>query len=431
MSAVIFEGVSKKFRRGERHDSLRDLVPALLTRAFRGAPDRQALADQEFWAVRDLSFTVGAGEALGIIGPNGAGKSTTLKLLTKILRPTRGRIDIHGRVGALIEVAAGFHPDLTGRENVYLQGAIMGMPRAEIARQFDAIVDFSGVQEFIDTPVKRYSSGMNARLGFAIAAHLDPDVLIIDEVLSVGDVGFQEKCVARMRQLLARGIPLVFVSHNLSAVIQLCTRAILIDRGAVQFDGRPAEAVAEFRKTRREPTEAGAAAPDKPIAITDVQLLQADGEPSPLFTTGRPMTIRVGYHARQPIRQPHIAIDIHGVDGVYCAGINTRMDDCALGTLEGRGHVDLAIAKLSLLPGCYTISAGILDPQGLRPLDLQERAFPFSVVSDRRDFGFVYLEHQWTHSNGADARAAGRHEAHLSPRQARSLAAVAVQEDRE
>ena len=432
MAAVIFEGVSKKFRRGERHDSLRDLVPALLTRAFRGAPDRQALADQEFWAVRDLSFKVGAGEALGIIGPNGAGKSTTLKLLTKILRPTRGRIEIHGRVGALIEVAAGFHPDLTGRENVYLQGAIMGMPRAEIARKFDAIVDFSGVQEFIDTPVKRYSSGMNARLGFAIAAHLDPDVLIIDEVLSVGDVGFQEKCVARMRELLARGIPLVFVSHNLSAVIQLCTRAILIDRGAVQFDGRPAEAVAEFRKAGREPIEAGStAAPDKPIAITDVQLLQADGEPSPLFTTGRPMTIRVGYHARQPIRQPHIAIDIHGVDGVYCAGINTRMDDCALGTLEGRGHVDLAIAKLSLLPGCYTISAGILDPQGLRPLDLQERAFPFSVVSDRRDFGFVYLEHQWTHRNGADARAAGRHEARLSPRQARSLAAVAVQEDRE
>jgi lipopolysaccharide transport system ATP-binding protein len=429
MSAVLFEGVSKKFRRGERHDSLRDLVPALVKRAVHGAPDRQTLADQEFWAVRDLSFTVGAGEALGIIGPNGAGKSTTLKLLTKILRPTRGRIAINGRVGALIEVAAGFHPDLTGRENVYLQGAIMGMSRGEIARKFDAIVDFSGVQEFIDTPVKRYSSGMNARLGFAIAAHLDPDVLIIDEVLSVGDVGFQEKCVTRMRELLARGIPLVFVSHNLSAVVQLCTRAILIDRGAVQFDGAPAEAVAEFRKARREPIAAGAAAPDKPIAITDVQLLQADGEPSPLFTTGKPMTIRVGYHARQPIRQPHMAIDIHGVDGVYCAGINTRMDDYALGTLDGRGHVDLAIAKLSLLPGCYTISAGILDPQGLRPLDLQERAFPFSVVSDRRDFGFVYLEHHWTHGNGTDARPVGRPEARLAPRPARSLAAVAVQEE--
>ena len=159
-----------------------------------------------------------------------------------------------------------------------------------------------------------------------------------------------------------------------------------------------------------------------------MQLLQADGEPSPLFTTGKPMTIRVGYEAREPIHKPHVAIDIHGVDGVYCAGINTRMDDCSLGTLEGRGFVDLAISKLALLPGCYTISAGILDPQGLRPLDLQERAFPFSVVSDRRDFGFVYLEHQWTHGHGVDARPV-RLEARLSPRPARSLAAVAVQEE--
>jgi lipopolysaccharide transport system ATP-binding protein len=430
MSTVIFDGVSKKFRRGERHDSLRDLVPSLVRRAMRRTPDRTTLSDQEFWAVRDMSFEVGPGEALGIIGPNGAGKSTTLKLLTKILRPTRGRIEINGRIGALIEVAAGFHPDLTGRENVYLQGAIMGMSRAEIARKFDAIVDFSGVQEFIDTPVKRYSSGMNARLGFAIAAHLDPDVLIIDEVLSVGDVGFQEKCVARMRELLARGIPLVFVSHNLAAVVQLCTRAILVDRGKVQFDGRPAETVAEFRKARRD-SAAPAAAGDKPIAITDVQLLQPDGEPSPLHTTGRPMTIRVSYEAREPIRQPHVAIDIHGVDGVYCAGINTRMDDCTLGTLEGRGFVDLAIAKLALLPGCYSVSAGILDPQGLRPLDLQERAFPFSVVSDRRDFGFVYLEHQWMQGHGTPVRPAARHEVRLVSPAARSLAAVAVQEELE
>src|SRR5213082_2142763 len=197
MSAVVFEGIWKKFRRGERHDSLRDLVPALA----RGLARRRRpldLAEQEFWAVRDVSFEVGAGEALGIIGPNGAGKSTILKLLTKILRPTRGRVEMRGRVGALIEVAAGFHPDLTGRENVFLQGAVMGMKRAEIQMRFDEIVDFAGVSEFIDTPVKRYSSGMNARLGFSIAAHLMPDVLIIDEVLSVGDMAFQERCFERM-----------------------------------------------------------------------------------------------------------------------------------------------------------------------------------------------------------------------------------------
>ena len=224
MRPVVFEGIWKKFRRGERHDSLRDLVPAMAARLLRRGSE-PALADEEFWAVR---------EVLGIMGANGAGKSTTLKLLTKILKPTIGRCMVRGRVGALIEIAAGFHPDLSGRENVYLQGAIMGMTRAEIASTFDAIVAFSGVEEFIDTPVKRYSSGMNARLGFAIAAHLNPDVLLIDEVLSVGDVGFQEKCVARMRELLARGIPLVFVSHNLSAVVDLCTRALLIDRGTVR-----------------------------------------------------------------------------------------------------------------------------------------------------------------------------------------------------
>jgi lipopolysaccharide transport system ATP-binding protein len=306
-------------------------------------------------------------------------------------------------------VAAGFHPDLTGRENVYLQGAIMGMARTEIARKFDAIVDFSGVEEFIDTPVKRYSSGMNARLGFAIAAHFDPDVLLVDEVLSVGDVGFQEKCVARMRELLGRGVPLVFVSHNLGAVVDLCTRAILVDHGVVQFNGNPAEAVAEFRRAGRRTEPANPTGVEQPIRIADVQLLHANGDPSPLFQTGGPITIRVRYRATQPIRQPHVAIDVHSVDGVYCAGINTRMDTCSLGTLEGSGFVDLVIPNLSLLPGCYTISAGILDAQGLRPLDLQDRAYPFSVVSERRDFGFIYLEHQWHHERGVNGTAPTEH----------------------
>src|SRR5688572_19252323 len=196
-AAVIFDGVWKKFRRGERYDSLRDLVPSTLKR-LAGRSRHADLERKEFWAVHDVSFEVRRGEALGIIGPNGAGKSTILKLLSRILKPTHGRCEVRGRAGALIEVAAGFHPDLTGRENVYLQGAIMGMKRREIVQRFDEIVDFAGVSEFIDTPIKRYSSGMNARLGFSIAAHLNPDVLIIDEVLSVGDIAFQQKCYNRM-----------------------------------------------------------------------------------------------------------------------------------------------------------------------------------------------------------------------------------------
>jgi lipopolysaccharide transport system ATP-binding protein len=225
-SVVVFEEVWKKFRRGERHDSLRDLIPSMV-RALRSRP-AGGLEAQEFWALKNVSFEVLPGQALGIIGPNGAGKSTILKLLTRILRPNRGCSRVQGRVGALIEIAAGFHGDLTGRENIYLQGAIMGMRRAEIQRKLDEIIEFAGVGEFLDTQVKRYSSGMNARLGFAVAAHLDPDVLIIDEVLGVGDMAFQSRCIERMHEFKRRGVAIVFVSHNLQAVSALCERTLYL-----------------------------------------------------------------------------------------------------------------------------------------------------------------------------------------------------------
>ena len=241
---VVFDRVWKQFSRGERHDSLRDLIPMLVRRAFgRGGGD---VDDPTFWAIKDVSFEVGAGEALGIIGRNGAGKSTILKLLTRILKPTRGSSRVIGRAGALIEIAAGFHPDLTGRENIYLQGAIIGMRRAEIAARFDEIVEFAGIERFIDTPVKRYSSGMNARLGFSIAAHLDPDVLLIDEVLSVGDMAFRERCQARMKRFRDNGVAIVLVSHHLPAVAQLCDRVLLMDQGAAVRLGPPSVVIAEY-----------------------------------------------------------------------------------------------------------------------------------------------------------------------------------------
>ena len=221
MPGIVFERVWKRFCRTERHTSLRDLIPALLSRAARGAHE---LKRDEFWAIRDVTLDARQGEALGIIGPNGAGKSTILKLLTRILRPTEGRCELHGRVGALIEVSAGFHPDLTGRENIYLQGAIMGMKRAEINRKFDAIVEFAGIPEFLDTPVRRYSSGMNARLGFAIAAHLEPEVLIVDEVLSVGDFAFQQRAYERLQEMVNHDVTTIIVSHQLER-IATCARA--------------------------------------------------------------------------------------------------------------------------------------------------------------------------------------------------------------
>ncbi len=218
-AALEIQNVSKKFRRGEIYDSLRDLIPALTGRMFRARADGE-LDKRDFWALNDVSFDVKQGEAFGIIGDNGAGKSTMLKLLTGIMRPTKGRITVRGRLSALIEVSAGFHQDLTGRENIYLNGAILGLKRDEITRRFDEIVAFSGLEAFIDTPVKRYSSGMFARLGFSVAAHVDPEVLLVDEVLSVGDYSFQRKCIERMDQIILNGTTVVFISHNLRAVGQ-------------------------------------------------------------------------------------------------------------------------------------------------------------------------------------------------------------------
>src|SRR5271168_4366066 len=219
------EHIYKKFRKGEMYDSLRDLIPALTGKLFR----RQELGEndqRDFWALQDISFEVNRGEAFGIIGHNGAGKSTILKILSRIMKPTKGRMIVNGRLSALIEVTAGFHQDLTGRENIFLHGTILGMSKREIRSKLDQIIAFSGLEEFIDTPVKRYSSGMYARLGFSVAAHVDPEVLIVDEVLSVGDYLFQAKCVGRMKEMIRNGSTVLFVSHNLHDISEFCDRCL-------------------------------------------------------------------------------------------------------------------------------------------------------------------------------------------------------------
>lgn len=261
---IAFESIWKEFRRGPAHDSLRDVIPALARSIFSGRKVGTINSKREaFWALRDVSFDIGPGHCLGIIGGNGAGKSTTLKILTGILQPTRGQSILTGRVGSLIEVSAGFHADLTGRENVFLQGAIMGMKRGEIRARFDDIVDFAGVRDFIDTPVKRYSSGMNARLGFSIAVHLEPDALIVDEVLSVGDASFQQHAFGRLKEMVRGQIPAVIVTHQLNRIIELCDSCIVLERGAVRFHGAPDAAVSRYlhddAAAQREST------PDSPL----------------------------------------------------------------------------------------------------------------------------------------------------------------------
>ena len=243
--ALQMEQVYKKFRKGEIYNSLRDLMPALTGRMFRQQDLRES-DKREFWALQDVSFEVKRGEAFGIIGRNGAGKSTILKILSRIMKPTKGRMLVHGRLSALIEVAAGFHPDLTGRENIFLNGTILGMTKREIESKLDQIIAFSGIEEFIDTPVKRYSSGMYARLGFSVATHVDPEVVLIDEVLSVGDELFQNKCVERMREVVSSGATVLFVSHNLKAVAEFCRRCLLLERGHIVRIGPADEVISSY-----------------------------------------------------------------------------------------------------------------------------------------------------------------------------------------
>jgi ABC-type polysaccharide/polyol phosphate transport system ATPase subunit len=273
--AIVMEHVYKKFRKGEIYNSLRDLVPALTGKMFR----QQELNEsdkREFWALQDLSFDVKAGECFGVIGHNGAGKSTALKILSRIMKPTKGRMTVNGRLSALIEVSAGFHQDLTGRENIFLNGTILGMSKREIQAKLDQIIDFSGIGDFIDTPVKRYSSGMFARLGFAVAAHVDPDVLIVDEVLSVGDSAFQQKCIERMREVLRGGAAVLFVSHNLKVVAEFCDRCLLLEKGRTVKLGKPQEVISAYlqKPVKRQAGDVNSG----PISISSVKIRDEAGE---------------------------------------------------------------------------------------------------------------------------------------------------------
>ena len=291
--AIRLEHVSKRFRLGENFTALRDLVPAMARKIVRRSEKQEDSRD--FWALRDISLEVRQGEALGVIGHNGAGKSTMLKHFAGIMTPTHGRMTVNGRLSALIEVGAGFHQDLTGRENVFLNGVILGMSRAEVARKFDQIVDFAGLARFIDTPVKRYSSGMYARLGFAVAAHLDPDILVIDEVLSVGDFVFQQKSLQKMRSVAKGGATVVFVSHNLKAVSDLCSRTVLLDAGSIVADGATSDVIQTYLARERAKTSEQR---DSDVVVRSVTLRGTSGT-EVRFSPGDKAWIDVTFHANR------------------------------------------------------------------------------------------------------------------------------------
>ncbi len=349
------ENVSKKFRKGEIYDSLRDLIPALTGRLFK--PGRLSqLSDGDFWALREVSFEVQRGEAFGIIGSNGAGKSTILKLLSGIMKPTHGSVHVNGRLSALIEVGAGFHQDLTGRENVYLNGTILGMRREEIRRRFDEIVAFSGLDDFIDTPVKRYSSGMYARLGFAVAAHVEPELLIVDEVLSVGDYVFQLKCAEKMASIIKGGATVVFVSHNLRAVAALCERSLLLEKGRVQTMGPTREVLKTYLGRAYATRDEGNASKD--VRIAQIDILQQDGTPAVEVTPGARVRVEIRVEASAKVEKLAVVLLLTD-DGQYEV-FNTSTERLGAGTfsLEAGGvfhctfDLDLHLPRGTFHVGC-------------------------------------------------------------------------------
>jgi lipopolysaccharide transport system ATP-binding protein len=402
--AVKAEGVGKRYRLGERGSGY-----GLLTERLARIPRRRPRVEKpEFWALRDVDFEVPKGETFGIIGHNGAGKSTLLKILSRVTPPTVGGVDLEGRVGALLEVGTGFHPELTGAENVYLNGALLGMRRQEVARQFDEIVAFAEVEKFIDTPVKRYSSGMYLRLAFAVAAHLEPDILIVDEVLSVGDLAFQEKCLGRMENVAGEGRTVLFVSHNLAAVSNLCKRSMLLSGGRKITEGDSEEVIKDYVRSVRS----GAAVSLHERADRDGSgrlrftelLYRQGGEPTDVLRSGEDAEVVLRYQTADgnPVRNVSFALAVYSLIGDRLLHLTTEMSGDRFDELSGEGEVVCRIERCPLPQGTYVLT--IFSHAGGEILDYVQRAAEFVVAggdffgtgqSPPADHNAVLVEYDW------------------------------------
>jgi lipopolysaccharide transport system ATP-binding protein len=349
----------------------------------------------EFWALNDVSFEVRRGEALGVIGHNGAGKSTILKLLSGITAPTRGTVTVQGRLTALLEVGSGFHPELTGRENVYLSGSILGMRRREITEKMDSIVEFAGVRPFIDIPVKRYSSGMYVRLGFSIAAHLNPDILLLDEVLAVGDRAFRKKCGERIEELHRSGTTMIFISHDLDAVRALCPRVILLHRGEIVMEGTADEAIRRYTEIPNLNAAWKSAESGHRAAISGVTFLDSDRQPCAGFTTGEPIFARIDYEAHEDV--PNAAICLNFIE-TERASIIAEWTTAVSGPIElraGGGSIEFSAEELGLQPGPYKVDAHIEEFGTRHTIDAQYRCTSIHVSSGKPLRGEFYVPHRW------------------------------------
>jgi lipopolysaccharide transport system ATP-binding protein len=383
-----------------RHDTLRDQLSAGLKSVFR----RNGRAHQSvktFWALKDVSFEINQGEIVGVIGRNGAGKSTLLKILSRITEPTRGRGEIYGRVGSLLEVGTGFHPELTGRENIYLNGAIIGMSRTEIRRHFDAIVDFAEIEQFIDMPVKRYSSGMYVRLAFAVSAHLMPEILMLDEVLSVGDLSFQRKCMAYTEELRKSGATILFVSHNMFSVKAICNRVIYLAHGQMQSDGPPEDVIPLFEResgsgsTSQEQGIIGAGS-EPSMHITNIELLDESSKARSIFDYGERMRVRLSFMAPQMIQNPNFVVVFVRSDDVICCNYSTSTDGFSIPSVCGAGTIEVLTPPLKIVSESYTVVVFVWDKDFQRKYGCQGGArFHVRHHLLSTHFGIFHEEAEW------------------------------------
>jgi ABC-2 type transport system ATP-binding protein len=396
--AVEILDISKRFKLyKERYQTLKERV------IFFGR-DR---AYEEFWALRDVSFTVEAGQSFGLIGANGSGKTTLLKLMAGILRPTSGQIRIHGRVAALLELGAGFHPDLTGRENIYLNGSILGFSRRQMDGLFEAIVDFSGLEQFVDQQVRNYSSGMYVRLGFAVAINMDPEVLLVDEVLAVGDESFQDKCLSKIRQFQDEGRTIVLVTHAIDLVREMCSEAAVLHHGVLEAQGKPSEVARTYRDllsaahgSSREEKEATGTA-----EIRGITLMTAAGEAATEFDAGQPMTVEVELFATEPIEDPVFNVNIHDNSGQHIFGTNTDWRWLRIDLEPGPARLRIEFPLLPMRDGRFTLSVGMHSRDGRTIHAWSDRRTPFQVRSTTDEPGRLWLPCQFAVEGAAVRRA--------------------------
>lgn len=407
---IIFDRVHKKFSRGLASDSLRDAFAAPIRKLLGRGEEVSGAGKGEFWALNDVSFEVKPGEALGVIGSNGSGKSTTLKLLARILRPDGGRVVVRGRVGALIELGAGFHPDLTGRENVFLNASILGMGKQEIRKKYDQIVEFAELKDFMEMPVKWYSSGMYARLGFSVAAHINPEVLLIDEVLSVGDFLFRDKCIEKMREFVDSEVTMVVVSHDRHMIEKLCQKGIFLKNGHVIASGDVKDVLDKYYSsdfsvnTEKGPSVNRKEGRKAPIEITDVRVLDAEGNEKNTFLTSEGMRLQIFYKANDTVKDPCFYSRIFvprasSSDGkALIHGTNSERSSLRIKCEAGdEGMVELCYKQLNLLKGKFFVSVGIM-PNYFSPntYDSIDNAATLIISSSiEQGAGIAFIDHDW------------------------------------